>query len=179
MGEYEDRYPDAYGRENAAREQTPASPREEIVRPTARPPMREPGAPAAAMAPLSDVRPASGRPASDWQHEPAGTGTYRGLGPRGYTRSPQRIYEDICDRLTENPFIDASDVEVRVEGLAVTLSGSVDSGIASRQAEQIAAEVVGVSRVHNRLTVRVASRSTEPTPGDQVNRAMPSPARTR
>src|SRR5947207_489547 len=59
-----------------------------------------------------------------WEHAPAAPmrvpggapaapqGPYRGRGPRGYARSPARIYEDLCDRLTENPFIDASEIEV-------------------------------------------------------------------
>lgn len=179
MGEYEDRYPDAYGRDDA-----PAQPpREEVIRPAARPSLRD--SDVAPTAPLSDVRSPSA-----WEHAPARatetpaapgslpprrlSGTYRGVGPRGYTRSPQRIFEDICDRLTENPFIDASDIEVQVSGLEVTLSGAVDSAIALRQAEEIADEVVGVSHVHNRLTVR-PTRADEPTPGDQVNRAMGSP----
>jgi hypothetical protein len=63
-----------------------------------------------------------------WHHGPAALGRvlgsahirpqgpHRGCGPRGYVRSPARIYEDLCDRLTENPFIDATDVEVTVAG---------------------------------------------------------------
>ena len=98
-------------------------------------------------------------------------GTYRGVGPRGYRRSPERIYEDICDRLTENPFIDASDIEVAISGSEVTLTGAVDSVIALRQAEEIADEVAGVSHVHNRLSVRPGSPG-EPSPGDRVNRAL-------
>src|SRR5436189_6261586 len=101
-----------------------------------------------------------------WQHGPAvparGAGTtptrpqgpHRGRGPRGYTRSPARIYEDLCDRLTENPFIDATDIEVTVAGAEVTLSGAVQDTIAMRQAQAIAEEVAGISHVHNRLQLR-------------------------
>ena len=118
-----------------------------------------------------------------WQHGPAvpvrnverpssrPMGTYRGRGPRGYVRSPARIYEDLCDRLTDNPFIDASDIEVTVAGTEVTLSGTVRDTIALRQAQAIAEEVAGVSHVHNRLLIREA-RDHETTPGEAVNAAL-------
>src|SRR5205085_6633771 len=98
-------------------------------------------------------------------------GPHRGRGPRGYVRSPARIYEDLCDRLTENPFIDASDIEVTVAGAEVTLSGAAQDTIAMRQAQAIAEEVAGVTHVHNRLLIREAGAS-ETTPGEAVNRAL-------
>jgi len=122
-----------------------------------------------------------------WEHAPAAPtrvtgggatavrpqGPHRGRGPRGYVRSPARIYEDLCDRLTENPFIDASDVEVTVAGTEVTLSGTVRDTIALRQSQALAEEVAGVSHVHNRLLIREGDAGAhEPTPGDMVNAAL-------
>jgi osmotically-inducible protein OsmY len=118
-----------------------------------------------------------------WQHGPAvparGAGTtptrpqgpHRGRGPRGYVRSPARIYEDLCDRLSDNPFIDASDIEVTVAGTEVTLTGTVRDTIALRQAQAIAEEVAGVSHAHNRLLIREAG-THETTPGEAVNEAL-------
>ena len=118
-----------------------------------------------------------------WQHGPAvpgrgagavpmrPQGPHRGRGPRGYVRSPARIYEDLCDRLTDNPFIDASDIEVTVAGTEVTLTGTVRDTIALRQAQAIAEEVAGVSHVHNRLLIREAG-DHETTAGDVVNAAL-------
>src|SRR2546428_9145285 len=118
-----------------------------------------------------------------WQHGPAvpvrsverplsrPEGTYRGRGPRGYVRSPARIYEDLCDRLTDNPFVDASEIEVGIAGTEVTLSGMVNDPIALRQAQAIAEEVAGVTHVHNRLQLRTAGER-ETTPGDAVNAAL-------
>ena len=132
---------------------------------------------------LIDRRPAAkaARDAPVWEHMPAAPmrvpggaapqGPYRGRGPRGYTRSPARIYEDLCDRLTENPFIDATDIEVTVAGTEVTLSGAVQDTIAMRQAQAIAEEVAGVSHVHNRLQLR-ESAERETTPGKTVNAAL-------
>jgi osmotically-inducible protein OsmY len=118
-----------------------------------------------------------------WQHGPAvparsverpsswPMGRYRGRGPRGYVRSPARIYEDLCDRLTDNPFVDASDIEVVIAGAEVTLNGTVKDPIALRQAQAIAEEVAGVTHVHNRLQLRPAGER-EATPGEAVNAAL-------
>ncbi|MBP2316408.1 BON domain-containing protein [Azospirillum soli] len=78
---------------------------------------------------------------------------YRGMGPRGYTRSDERIREDVNDRLTDDPYVDASDVEVTVSGCEVTLSGTVDDRRARRRAEDVAESVSGVRYVQNNLRV--------------------------
>ncbi|HYF88257.1 BON domain-containing protein [Azospirillum sp.] len=82
---------------------------------------------------------------------------YRGVGPRNYRRSDERILEDINERLTDDHHIDASDVGVKVEGGEVTLSGTVADRAARRRAEDIAESVSGVGHVQNDL--RVASRN--------------------
>ncbi len=88
------------------------------------------------------------------QEDRGGTGYHRGRGPRGYTRSDDRIRDDVSDRLTDNPILDASDIEVAVQGGEVTLSGSVDSRYSKRLAEDLADEVSGVKHVQNNLRVR-------------------------
>jgi hypothetical protein len=79
---------------------------------------------------------------------------HMGRGPKGYTRSDQRILEDVSDRLTDDWSVDASEIEVAVVGCEVTLSGMVDSRETKRRAENIAAEVTGVKDVQNNLRVR-------------------------
>lgn len=78
---------------------------------------------------------------------------YAGRGPRGYRRSDDRICEDVCDRLTEDPSVDASDVEVHVADGEVTLAGSVESRWEKRRAEDDAMSTSGVRDVVNRLRV--------------------------
>jgi osmotically-inducible protein OsmY len=78
---------------------------------------------------------------------------HRGRGPKGYSRSDERIREDVSDRLTDDPYIDASEIEVSVSNREVTLSGSVDSREARRRAEDIAESVGGVTHVQNNLRV--------------------------
>lgn len=83
-------------------------------------------------------------------------GTYSGRGPRSYQRSDTRIEEDVNDRLTAHPGIDASEVNVSVRNGEVTLTGTVDSRSQKRIAEDVAESVPGVTDVHNQL--RTASR---------------------
>ncbi|WP_207456425.1 BON domain-containing protein [Azospirillum sp. SYSU D00513] len=84
----------------------------------------------------------------------SGAQHHRGRGPRGYTRSDERIREDINDRLTDDPYIDATEVDVSVSGGEVTLSGTVDHRDAKRRAEDIAESVSGVRHVQNNLRVQ-------------------------
>lgn len=80
-------------------------------------------------------------------------GKYGGIGPKNYQRNEQRIYEDVCDLLMENDGIDASDIEVKVEGNYVILSGNVHTRSEKRRAEDIAISVPGVWDVENRLRI--------------------------
>lgn len=80
-------------------------------------------------------------------------GPHRGKGPKGYRRSEERIKEDICERLSDDALLDASDIEVQVSGAEVTLSGQVASRADKRRAEDMAAAVTGVADVHNQLRI--------------------------
>lgn len=95
----------------------------------------------------------------NWRSEgPSGQryprGPHTGHGPAGYQRSEERIFEDVCDRLTAHGWVDASDVEVDVGNGVVTLRGQVSSRREKRLAEDSAASVRGVQDVQNRLTIR-------------------------
>lgn len=78
---------------------------------------------------------------------------YRGRGPKNYHRSDERINEDVNDRLSEG-YLDASDIEVKVENSEVTLTGTVNSRLDKRRAEDLAESVSGVTNVENRLRVK-------------------------
>jgi osmotically-inducible protein OsmY len=81
------------------------------------------------------------------------TGGFAGRGPKGYTRSDERIREDISDKLMEHPDLDASEIEVHASKGEVTLTGQVDSRWAKRLAEDIAESCSGVRDVMNQLRV--------------------------
>lgn len=84
-------------------------------------------------------------------------GLFSGRGPKNWTRSDQRIHDDVCERLAHHHDVDASDVEVIVKEGEVTLSGVIESRAMKYLAEDAVAEVLGVKDVHNRL--RLASRA--------------------
>lgn len=93
----------------------------------------------------------------DWQRRErqlrSRPGQATGRGPRGYRRSNERIFEDVCDRLTQHGRIDASDIEVEVEDGEVTLKGTVNDRQTKRMAEKVAESITGVVDVHNRLRI--------------------------
>ncbi|HKO14955.1 MAG TPA: BON domain-containing protein [Gemmatimonadaceae bacterium] len=83
---------------------------------------------------------------------------HTGRGPRNYQRSDERITEDVNEALTDDPDLDASDIEVRVAQGEVTLTGSVPSRGAKRLAEDLAEGATGVRDVRNQLTVNRAAQ---------------------
>jgi len=80
-------------------------------------------------------------------------GQFAGRGPKNYRRSDQRIQEEVCDRLTSDPQVDASEIQVTVKDGEITLEGSVHERRMKRLAEDCAESISGVSQVHNRLRV--------------------------
>jgi len=86
--------------------------------------------------------------------------SHYGRGPRGFTRPDERIREDVCDRLTYDWSVDASDMEVTVSNGEVTLTGSVESRHSKRRAEDIVDNVAGVRHVQNNLRVKEATEGT-------------------
>jgi len=89
--------------------------------------------------------------AGDGRSEPV---SHRGRGPRGYRRPDQRIGEDVADRLTDDPYLDATDIRVDVVDGEVRLTGRVDSEDARRRTERLTERVSGVAKVWNQLEIR-------------------------
>jgi len=95
---------------------------------------------------------------------------YSGRGPKGYSRSDERIREDVCERLTYDPEVDASDITVTVSNGEVTLEGEVENRHQKRRAEDVVERVNAVKDVHNQLKARrglLASMVDEVTGRDQ------------
>jgi len=100
-------------------------------------------------------RPGSGQ----GQHEASGdrqSGGFmgRGRGTGESRRSDERLQELICERLTDDLRIDAADVDVKVQGRAVTLTGMVSD----RHQQELIVAVVGncdgVADVRSELSLR-------------------------
>jgi hypothetical protein len=86
-----------------------------------------------------------------WDETRAG---HRGRGPKGYRRSDERIRDDVNDRLTEDPYLDATEIEVAVSEADVTLTGYVRYREDKRRAERLAEDVAGVRDVQNNIRLR-------------------------
>lgn len=78
---------------------------------------------------------------------------HRGKGPKNYTRSDDRIKEDVSDRLEDHSYLDASDIDIEVNNGDVVLTGTVESRYAKRLAEDLAEHCSGVKNVENRIRI--------------------------
>jgi hypothetical protein len=92
---------------------------------------------------------------SDWltYSEPVATGQFRGIGPKDYERSGERLREVICERLTDDATLDPRDISVQVDGTTVTLEGTVPQRSMKYRAEDLVAQC-GVDDINNHLRVR-------------------------
>ena len=97
---------------------------------------------------------------------------HRGRGPKGYRRSDERIKEDVNDRLSDDYYLDASEVEVTVTNTEVTLTGTVNNREDKRRAEDLAESVSGVTNVENRLRVKQGSYGAYSSTGTGTGASM-------
>jgi hypothetical protein len=93
------------------------------------------------------------RYADDYRYGARLDADHRGHGPRGYKRSDERISDEAHDRLTDDRWLDATDINVTVTDGEVTLGGFVDDREAKHRAERLVEDISGVSHVQNNLRV--------------------------
>ncbi|MEO7443850.1 MAG: BON domain-containing protein [Ferruginibacter sp.] len=91
------------------------------------------------------------------------SGPHIGKGPKGYTRTNERIKEDINEKFYHDSHLDASDIDISINEGEVTLSGTVNTREQKRRAEDLAERVGGVNDVQNQLKVNKGSNVTEST----------------
>jgi osmotically-inducible protein OsmY len=90
------------------------------------------------------------------------TGPHAGRGPRNYRRPDHRIHEELCERLTDDPWVDARDIEVEVAEARVVLRGAVPDRSMKHRAEDLADSVFGVADVENQIRVQRPGGSRGP-----------------
>ena len=100
--------------------------------------------------------------------------SFRGRGPKNYTRSDDRIREDLNEQLMDADDVDASDVSIEVKDGVVTLSGNVEQRWIKHRIEDMAGDCSGVKDVRNEI--RVQSRSDWPYDKQQVSGGLGSTA---
>jgi len=115
----------------------------------------------------------TGRKVANWFSDVAGDGSEmgryedrgaRGLGPKGYKRPDERISDEVNLALTDDPWLDASEIDATVANGEVTLSGKVANRDAKHRAEHLIEDLSGVTHVQNNLRVR--TYETRRTEGD-------------
>ena len=92
-----------------------------------------------------------------------GRGEHRGRGPKNYVRSDERIRDDINDRLSDDDWLDASEIEVAVDKGEVTLTGTVARREDKRRAEDLVEQVSGVKHVQNSLRIQHHGLTGDPS----------------
>jgi hypothetical protein len=78
---------------------------------------------------------------------------HQGRGPKGYKRSDESIYDDVCDLLARSPDVDAREVEVKVTDGVAYLNGSVSNRQMKKMAELEIENVSGLRDVQNLLSI--------------------------
>lgn len=63
------------------------------------------------------------------------------------------IYEDICEALLNDPYVDATNIEVYVEDGIVTLKGHVESRGMKKDAELCIEHIQGIEDIFNMLNL--------------------------
>jgi osmotically-inducible protein OsmY len=93
-------------------------------------------------------------------------GGQRGRGPRRTDELQElgdedtRIWNEVSACLTEDWYVDGTEITVSVDNGEVTLDGIVENRAEKRLAEDCADSVPGVVDVHNHLRIRQADKST-------------------
>jgi osmotically-inducible protein OsmY len=91
----------------------------------------------------------------------ASEGQHKGAGPKSEKPQGDAVWEAVHDKLTEEPWLDATDIVLSVSGGDVTLTGTVPSQHEVDLAGKAAAEAKGVTNVANNLTVNANSGVAE------------------
>jgi len=169
MGDYEDRYPDAFGRG----EEIDPGPEHRHFRGVGLSRQVRDDKPAIAEArgdapmvvniqqPDTIREPALAPPRSRYVERPRER-------PRRplVARTPRQICDDVAEQLNASPFIDATGISITVDDSEVTLDGTINSLIAISLAQALVSNVSGVSRVQVRLRVQPAPRAYRMVPED-------------
>lgn len=80
-------------------------------------------------------------------------GGHFGKGPKGWRRSDDSIREEVCEALSDDSRLDASEIEVNVKDGVIHLKGTVDERASKRRAEACVENLSGVQDVINEIRV--------------------------
>lgn len=87
-------------------------------------------------------------------------------GVKGYTRSDERIKDDVCERLYNEGRIEVRDVSVEVTDGKVMLEGTVPNRHMKHQIEDIVDQCIGVKEVENHIRVSRGQGESDASGGE-------------
>ena len=85
--------------------------------------------------------------------------THQERRPKAYKWLDSRIQEDVIDRFTDDPWFDATLIDVSVQDTEVTLVGTAGGRDDRRPAERLAEHISGVAHVQSKLRVDTGTYS--------------------
>ena len=103
---------------------------------------------------------------------------YRGVGPKGYRRSDERIHNAICERMLLDPYLDASDIVVGVSEGRVTLTGTVPT-VRMRESAIAAADRIAPAAVTSELKVAAPAGLAPPASAPKKKKSRAGGRRKR
>lgn len=86
---------------------------------------------------------------------------FRERGPKGFVLTDEQIREEVCEILTRDSLIDATEIDVFVHEGCVFLKGHVDSRQIKRLAELSIENLPGVNDIINQLKFEAGMRHAE------------------
>jgi osmotically-inducible protein OsmY len=101
-------------------------------------------------------------------------GGQRGRGPRRADDTPApgdedaRIWNDVSACLTDDWYVDGTEITVSIDSGEVTLDGVVENRAEKRLAEDCADSVTGVVDVHNNLRIRQLDKAAAEKGGPDI-----------
>lgn len=84
--------------------------------------------------------------------------SFRGIGPKNYSKSDESIRIEACEILYHSPDIDATGLSVEVQGGNLTLSGVVEERWVKKLAEQLIEGIYGLKDIRNEIRVEKNDR---------------------
>ncbi len=110
-----------------------------------------------------------------WGQQPS----HRGKGPAGYQRSDERVREMVCEALSDDHNVDATNIDVTVKSGEVVLSGTVEDRMQKRMAEDVVYQVAGVKDVQNQIRVATERKPSSSKESEAATSTMSNDKKAR
>jgi|GEM_PF-3629468 len=105
-------------------------------------------------------------------------GQFAGTTPKNFKRSDERIYDDICQKLSQEGHFDVSDVEIKVESGEVSLEGNIENRSDKHRIEMLVDSIMGVKDITNNLKIARGSKDSKATSDSESDTSLRNTSNT-